>query len=189
MKLKTKSESNKLAKECMVTALIELMKIRDYHSITITDLTKKAGVSRMAYYRNYTSKEDIINKFADDVGAQIHEKLISMLPNADVFDYYFELFAHPGSYSDLMLTAYDAGLGELIHSQITKNMALTFPPEGNSPADQYRHVYLAGAFYNIFIKWLQNGQKESVADMARLCSSLSCEGCHLSFRKGVMINE
>ena len=77
--MRTKNESNKLAKECIVTALIELMKVRDYASITITDLTKKAGVSRMAYYRNYTSKEDIISKFADEVGASIHEKLASLL--------------------------------------------------------------------------------------------------------------
>ena len=183
--MKVKSETNKLAKECIVTALIELMKVRDYNGITITDLTKKAGVSRMAYYRNYTSKEDIINKFADEVGASIHEKLAAMLPHADVFDYYFELFAQLGSYSDLMLTAYNAGLGELIHSQITKNMALTFPTEGDTHVDRYRHVYLAGAFYNIFIKWLQNGRKESVVDMARLCCSLACEGCRLSFPKGV----
>ena len=43
------SESNRLAKECIVTALVELMKIRDYDSISITDIAKKAGVSRMAY--------------------------------------------------------------------------------------------------------------------------------------------
>ena len=184
--MKFKNESNKLAKECIVTALIELMKVRDYNTITITDLTKKAGVSRMAYYRKYTSHEDIINKFADDVGASIHEKLIGMLPRASVFDYYFELSAQLGSYSDLCLTAYQAGLGELIHSQITKNMALTFPPEGNGTLDRYRHVYLAGAFYNIFIQWLQNGRKEAVADMARLCCSLSCEGCKLTFQKEVL---
>ena len=183
--MRTKNESNKLAKECIVTALIELMKVRDYASITITDLTKKAGVSRMAYYRNYTSKEDIISKFADEVGTSIHQKLALMFPKANVYDYFFELFAQLGTYNDLVLTAYQGGLGELIHTQITKNMALTFPPEGSSPVDRYRHVYLAGAFYNIFIEWLQNGRMESVADMARLCHSLSCDGCHLS--KGVKV--
>ena len=183
--MRMQNESNKLAKECIVTALIELMKTRDYASITITDLTKKAGVSRMAYYRNYTSKEDIISKFADEVGASIHEKLATLIPKASVFDYFFELFAQLGAYNDLALTAYRGGLGELIHTQITKNMALTFPPESAAPLDRYRHVYLAGAFYNIFIEWLENGKQESVADMARLCASLSCAGCHLSFPKGV----
>jgi len=76
----TRNESNRLAKECIVTALIELMKTQDYNTITITDLTKKAGVSRMAYYRNYSSKEDIINTFANEVGASIHTKLARMIP-------------------------------------------------------------------------------------------------------------
>ena len=183
--MRMRNESNKLAKECIVTALIELMKTRDYNSITITDLSKKAGVSRMAYYRNYTSKEDIISKFADEVGASIHEKLASLIPRASVFDYFFELFDQLGAYSDLVLTAFHGGLGELIHTQITKNMALTFPPESTAPLDRYRHVYLAGAFYNIFIEWLENGREESVVDMARLCCSLSCEGCRLSLPKGV----
>ena len=183
--MRARNESNRLAKECIVIALIELMKTKDYNDITITDLTKKAGVSRMAYYRNYSSKEDIINKFANEVGASIHEKLADTFPRASVYDYFFELFAQLGTYNDLVLTAYRGGLGELIHTQITKNMALTFPPEGTSPIDRYRHVYLAGAFYNIFIEWLENGRKESVTDMARLCSSLSCTGCRLSFPKGV----
>ena len=187
--MRTHNESNKLAKECIVTALIELMKTRDYNSITITDLSKKAGVSRMAYYRNYTSKEDIISKFADDVGASIHQKLASMFPQANVYDYFYELFAQLGEYSDLVLTAYHGGLGELIHTHITKNMALTFPPESNIPLERYRHVYLAGAFYNIFIEWLENGRKESVADMAELCRSLSCEGCRLFSLKGVKKHE
>lgn len=182
--MRGKSESNKLAKEYIVTALIELMKVQDYHDITITDLTKKAGVSRMAYYRNYTSKEDIINKFIDDVGASIHEKLESLRSHADVYAYYYELFMQLGSYNDLAITAYHAGLGELILAQITKNMALTFPGEGMSVTERYRHLHIAGAFYNIFINWLKNGQKESVADMAKLCCSLTCEGCHITFEKG-----
>jgi len=62
--MKIRNESNRLAKECIVTALIELMKVRDYNAISITDITKKAGVSRMAYYRNYTSKEDILKNAA-----------------------------------------------------------------------------------------------------------------------------
>ena len=59
--MKIKNESNRLAKECIVTALIELMKVRDYHSISITEITHKAGVSRMTYYRYFSSKEEILS--------------------------------------------------------------------------------------------------------------------------------
>lgn len=182
--MKTRNESNKLAKECIVTALIELMKVRDFHSITITDLTKKAGVSRMAYYRNYTSKEDILNKFIDEVGSGIHEKLSCISTDNDLYNYYLALLEQLGSYNDLAITTYKAGLGELILAEITKQMAITFPPTDASPTEKYRHLYLAGAFYNTFIEWLKNGQVESCAEMARICLTFTHEGLALPQKKG-----
>lgn len=184
MNMNTKNESNKLAKECIVIALIELMKVRDFHAITITDLTRKAGVSRMAYYRNYTSKEDILNKFVDEVGAGIHEKLSSISTDSDLYNYYYALLEQLGSYNDLAITTYNAGLGELILSEITKQMAITFPPRDTSSTEKYRHLYLAGAFYNTFIEWLKSGQTESCAEMARICLTFTHEGFALPKKKG-----
>ena len=138
----------------------------------------------MAYYRNYTSKEDILNKFVDDVGTKIHKKLIAMGSDARVQDYYLSLLEELSSYNDLAITAYEAGLGELILGQISKQMASTFPTEDDSPADHYRHLYMAGAFYNVFIEWLKSGQKESCFEIARLCATLTMEGCHPHFTKG-----
>ena len=175
--MKIKNESNRLAKECIVTALVELMKVREYDSITITDITKKAGVSRMAYYRNYTSKEDILNKYMEEVGISIHEQVAKIHSKEDVFDYYTALFAKLSEYRDLGITIYEAHLGELILDNITKNMALTFS-DGEGAASKYRHLYLAGAFYNVFIEWLKSGRQESCEEMAQICATLACEGCH-----------
>ena len=185
--MKIKNESNRLAKECIVTALIELMKVRDYHSISITEITRKAGVSRMAYYRNYTSKEDILNKYMEEVGISIHEKISSMSTREEIFDYYRELFEQLGAYRDLGITAYRAHLGELILDNINKNMAITFRTENESAEERYRHLYLAGAFYNVFIEWLKNGRQESCEEMAEICCHLTCDGCYI--KKGQNENE
>ena len=185
--MKIKNESNRLAKECIVTALIELMKVRDYHSISITEITRKAGVSRMAYYRNYTSKEDILNKYMEEVGISIHEKISSMNTREEIFDYYRELFEQLGAYRHLGITAYRAHLGELILDNINKNMAITFRPENESAEERYRHLYLAGAFYNVFIEWLKNGRQESCEEMAEICCHLTCDGCYI--KKGKNENE
>ena len=53
------SETNILTKECILTALLRLMDVKSYENITITDITNLAGVSRMAYYRNYKNKDEI----------------------------------------------------------------------------------------------------------------------------------
>lgn len=53
-------QTSQLSKECLYTALLQLMETTPYDQISITDITARAGVSRMAYYRNYESKDDIL---------------------------------------------------------------------------------------------------------------------------------
>ena len=187
--MKKRNESNRLAKECIVTALIELMKVRDYDAISITDITQKAGVSRMAYYRNYTSKEDILNKYMDDVGLAIHEKIEKLNTKNELFHYFRELFEQLGDYHDLGITAYRAHLGELILENLNKHMVQTFPPCNDSPEEKYRHLFLAGAFYNVFIELLKSGRTESYDTMAELCCAMTREGCHIPGEKGPNDNE
>lgn len=45
--------------ESIYRALAQLMEEIPYEKITITDICRRAGVSRMAYYRNYSSKQAI----------------------------------------------------------------------------------------------------------------------------------
>ena len=174
-----RSESNRFVKDCITTAFIELMKVHDYNAITITDITRKAGVSRMAYYRNYSSKEDILNKYMDEVGISIHEKISKMNTRDEIHNYYVALFEQLGAYRDLGVTIYRAHLGELILANINKYMSLTFRPENETAASRYRHLYLAGAFYNVFIEWLKSGMRDDINELARFCCDMTCEGCQI----------
>lgn len=50
-------------KKYITTALFKLMNENDYNNISITDIAKKAGVSRITYYRCFNSKDDIIKQY------------------------------------------------------------------------------------------------------------------------------
>lgn len=170
-----KNTSNKLAKECIVTALILLMKTQEFSSISITDITKKAGVSRMAYYRNYTSKEDILNKYMEEIGESVHNFITDRRSHTEIRQYYQALFERLGQHSDIGLAAYRANLGDLILSNINKFVFLTFPPKEGDRTAEYRLYFLAGAFYNVLIEWLKGGKTESTARMAEICCEMTCE--------------
>ena len=60
------AESNRLTRECIESALLILMEDKDLEDISITSIIKRAGVSRSAYYRNYSSKEDILANVFDE---------------------------------------------------------------------------------------------------------------------------
>ena len=62
-----KNQANLIAKECIVSALLQLIKEKPLSAITISELTARAGVSRMTFYRNYHSKEEIFSLHLQEI--------------------------------------------------------------------------------------------------------------------------
>ena len=60
-----KQELNAFINECITTALIGMMDRKAFDNITITELVKEAGVSRVSFYRNFESKKDVLEKYMD----------------------------------------------------------------------------------------------------------------------------
>lgn len=50
----------KKSRQWILEALIILMKEKAFDKISITDITEKAGVARLTFYRNYETKEEIL---------------------------------------------------------------------------------------------------------------------------------
>ena len=53
-------EQKTFNQQCLYTALMQMSNKKTIDSITIGELCDYAGVSRMTYYRSYTSKEEIL---------------------------------------------------------------------------------------------------------------------------------
>ena len=170
------AESNPLVREYIVTALVDMMKTRDWQAISVTDISKKAGVSRMTYYRNYSSKEDILNKYMEKIGDDIYRKIQSRPElRHGTHDYYLFMFEQLGRYSDMACAVYRAELGDLILRNINNYMLKTFSDAAKEPANKYLILFFAGAFYNVFINWVMNNMRESCEEMAKICCDLISE--------------
>lgn len=80
--LKNLSQSNKeinqLTKESIETALLFLLEKKDMKQISVSELVRKAGVSRNAFYRNYKSKEEILEAYYDRTSASLKKKWQSL---------------------------------------------------------------------------------------------------------------
>lgn len=55
-----KKNSGDFLKECMADALFILLQTKSIEEVTISEVTALANVSRITYYRNFTSKESMI---------------------------------------------------------------------------------------------------------------------------------
>ena len=60
-------KNNKIVTESITLALIQLMEKKDFHDISITELTKRAGVGRVSFYRNFEDKTDVLRKYLNDI--------------------------------------------------------------------------------------------------------------------------
>lgn len=161
---------NKLAKESIFTALMILMEEKDYKEISISELTKKAGVSRMAYYRNYYSKDDIIVQYLDELFTEyyqsiVQEKQMTLFEQTRLFFSYFRNHAKliqnliRADITYLILDRFDQYLSNLFQSIISY-------PDVSPEMRRYRIEYFSGGLYKILIEWVKSGLKESDEEMA-----------------------
>ena len=58
-------QKNTYVKRQITTALLELLKEKSISDISITELTQKAQIGRVSFYRNFQTKEDILREESD----------------------------------------------------------------------------------------------------------------------------
>ncbi|MBR1684696.1 MAG: TetR/AcrR family transcriptional regulator, partial [Clostridia bacterium] len=54
------SAQSRQSREWIATALTELMEKQPYAQITISEITRRAGVARLTFYRHYATKEEVL---------------------------------------------------------------------------------------------------------------------------------
>lgn len=157
--LELKSE---LSKKYLAEALIQLMKKKDYLSITNKDITDRAGLSHITIYRNFSSKEDIIKYYLDDItNTFIMETKIDYQPN-NFKEYIITLFCHLKEKEDIGLLLYKANL---IH-YIKDEFDIIFHSKAQNKKEQYNYYFVSGGLYNLYYYWLINGCKETPEELA-----------------------
>lgn len=174
MKKTKRNTINLLAREYMVTALMQLLKEKPMSAITISEITKKAGVSRMTYYRNYSAKEDIFTSYLEDL-ADLYREDTKKHPVKE--NYYDEenlvhCFSHFVKYKDFLQSLFDSGLGNYFLMTISKYVLETW----QKPDDGIEHYYelqaFSGALLNIYLSWSTNGEKETPEEMAHIINKI-----------------
>lgn len=162
-------ESNRITKECIETALLILMKEKQFKDISITDIVKRAGVSRTAYYRNYSSKEDILTNYLEVVARAITDKMDLATYSEDAFRFWHAIFIQVRGHSEIYSVLLKAGFERIILSSINKITLEDFPTDAISSKDKYDIYFWSGAVYNILTEWITSGMKESDEEMAKIC--------------------
>ena len=159
-------ESNRVTRECLQIAMIRLMDRKDFEKISITEITQLAGVSRTAFYRNYESKEALVEEICQTVFCELQASVSSDLYRTDRRAWYtrfFQTIQENSEYFQIYLNAH-LKFGDLFV------LESAYPP--SAPFDRYLNSAKEGAFYRMLTVWFQGGMKESPGEMGEICGKL-----------------
>lgn len=162
---KRKNAANLIVRESIETALVELLRKKSIGDITVSEIVKKAGVSRVSYYRNYYYKEDVLFAAMDKTAAAWKERTESF--GQDIGEHIIELFEME---RPLLETIYKNGLEHLMYKLIRKYCGLGDGRE-NNPTDNltaYFAAFFAGAFFGWCDEWVKRGMAETPDEIKRM---------------------
>lgn len=167
-KTNQKTERSQFTRMCIGESIIELMQANGIHKLSISAIAKKAGVSRMTFYYYYNSIEDALTDYMKEIvttylntrkntpelgNFQEYSHLVFSLKFFDQYEAFFLTMSHNGLHSILM-----DGINEFMLSYLPKETVKSL----------YDVYYYAGGLLNTFLKWEENGKKESAEEVAKL---------------------
>lgn len=153
------------------------MKEQPYPAISISAIAKKAGISRMGFYRNYDSKDAVLRDYFNHYIGPFYDEL-NALPKKDpavISEAYFTYVAHNSALFEVLI---ESGAETILSQQFTKLVSQfyltnvqTIPFEGDYA--RYWNSFVAAGLYNMTIDWIKDGRQAPISLMAEIARKVA----------------
>lgn len=172
------SQTNIQVKQDMYKALLRLMQDKIFSSISVSDITSEAKVSRMSFYRNYNTIEDILKEHLAEVVEEYRTEEIDEIDTGSERVFYekeymlhcFRFFYLHHEFIDALIAA---GMGDLFLAKITEYLIQKWiDTEKGRREETLRISAVAGAIYNMYREWSKEGFIEKTEDVAAVLYDL-----------------
>lgn len=156
------AERNSYVKKQITEALIDFLKSKELSDISISEVTKKARVSRISFYRNFETKEDILKAYINTI---FHEWMneTDKKENIPLSETLGLMFSHFDKYRDFYALLSERKLVCLLKDVIVD---LCGPKPEHSAVEAYARAYVAYTLYGWVETWFMRGMKESAEEIA-----------------------
>jgi len=167
----------------IIESLLGLMKKKHYDSISVAEITRNALVARNSFYRNFSSKDEILNVHIRqlielyDRSLEVRMKFALLSPNlmARVFFPFFRthsdflLEIQRNNLTALLIDEFAIYLDSVLHKN--KNDA-SVPRRSHHSELCYYLMFHSAGLCQVLLYWLKGGCLESETEMAGILSSV-----------------
>lgn len=152
------------SKMYLTTALWQLLQTKSLSELTVTQVVKRAGVSRMAFYRNFESLADILTAYFKPQIEARFDDVIKHVPTAQKMAAIGEFFT---DLAPELKLAVDRDFEPIIQQIFDDNMMAFYQQtammQGLTAAQQkYWAHFMSAGVYAIWRTWLLDGRHESL---------------------------
>lgn len=167
---KQKMNKNKcFTRSCIVTALFTLLKTKNFEDITISEIVNKAGVSRMGFYRNYESKENIIEQYIlENFIDTINELQDNGKLDFSVKKLITTTLLNFQKHADEIKLLLDKKLNALLYFCYEKCFYYLYKTTHPTQTELYSTRMFIGEIYNLEMAWIETGMKETPEQLAKM---------------------
>ena len=166
---RSNQESNAITRESLEISLLQLLDKKDLKKITISELVERAGVSRAAFYRNYESKEELLESIFQSTVSKITKSLEGYNFKTDLYQIWVYLFKEAKKEARIISLAVDYNFEKLLTKAVYEFLEKRSKNQKSSqgPAS-YLNSFLSSAIVSVLAKWIKYGMKVPAEKMASL---------------------
>lgn len=155
-----------ITKACLRTALIQLLENKEITDISVSELARKAGVSRTAFYSNYQTVDDVLTELIDDSLSEMNNSLWEAINKKE--DIFLPIIQKIKDNRDLFTLVQKSNIEKTAFFQMRDHIKKAYPTIDTH--SYYLLLAAVGALRNIVLEWLINDCNESVEFISSLCN-------------------
>ncbi|MBR2745922.1 MAG: TetR/AcrR family transcriptional regulator [Erysipelotrichaceae bacterium] len=157
-------EKVSFAQRQLTESLLKLIKKKRINEITVSELCNKAQLSRLSFYRNYDSIEEILRRHLSNITGDFLNKTSVNYRITPKEQFITELFSHLLNHRSVIELLFSNNLSYLVKEEFDE----AFSRSAEKYDDIYRCYVASGAYFNLFYYWFINGCKESPQTLSDL---------------------
>lgn len=168
------------AKQWIAEAMIQLLRNKNYHDITILEITNKAKLGRRTFYRHFKTKDEVIELISFELMDKFANKILENKATSFemIMQSYFEFWEDE---IELLLLLKKARLLYYIEDNIMVLVADVAHKIGHVPNDidqqmalmeeyKYEFAYKLAGFWKLTLVWCEETPRKRPSEMAEIIS-------------------
>lgn len=160
-------QAKQLTKSCIHAALIQLLDSKDINMISVSELTRKAGVSRTAFYANYQTIDDVISEIINQELEILNVSIWEAINGNE--DFFPQAIQRIQDNYELYALLMKSNIEKTTFLKLRDYIQKAYPSIDKET--YYLMISAVSALKGIILEWFINDREESAEFISSICIS------------------